>query len=69
MIDENLVSDITGGDIVIFDDVLSSGAHFKAMSKLLRQKFGDAIKIHGLFLARTVSLDDDTDESGISSVC
>lgn len=69
VIDENLVSDITGKDIVIFDDVLSSGAHFKAMSRLLRQKFGDAIKIHGLFLARTVWLDNDADESDILSVC
>ena len=38
-------------DIVIFDDVMTSGAHFKAMSRLLSGRF-KGIKIHGLFLAR-----------------
>lgn len=65
MIDESLAGDITGGDIVIFDDVLTSGAHFKAMSRLLRQRFGSDIRIHGLFVARTVWLNDDADENDL----
>ena len=69
VIDESLAGDIAGGDIVIFDDVLSSGAHFKAMSRLLEQRFGNDVRIHGLFLARTVWLDDDADESDILSAC
>lgn len=49
-VNESLICDIKG-DIVIFDDVLTSGAHFKAMSKLLSSIF-KGVNIHGLFLAR-----------------
>lgn len=45
-------------DIVIFDDVLTSGAHFKATSKLLKDKFPN-VNIHGLFLARSVNVPSD----------
>ena len=40
------------GNIVIFDDVLTAGSHFKAMKKFLRQYLPDA-NILGLFVART----------------
>ncbi|WNN63375.1 hypothetical protein [Enterobacter hormaechei] len=40
------------GSIVIFDDVLTAGSHFKAMKKFLRQYLPDA-NILGLFVART----------------
>lgn len=55
-VDNNLVDGIKG-DIVIFDDVLTSGAHFKAMSRLLSDRFKD-VNIHGLFLARAQQPDD-----------
>jgi len=38
--------------IVIFDDVLTAGSHFKAMKQFLRQYLPDA-NILGLFVART----------------
>ncbi|HAV1789919.1 TPA: hypothetical protein JG904_003988 [Enterobacter hormaechei subsp. xiangfangensis] len=40
------------GNIVIFDDVLTAGSHFKAMKKFLRQYLPDT-NILGLFVART----------------
>lgn len=55
-VDNNLADGIKG-DIVIFDDVLTSGAHFKAMSRLLSDRFKD-VNIHGLFLARAQQPDD-----------
>lgn len=61
-IDEKFANDVTG-DIVIFDDVLSSGAHFKAVSKVLNERFGEAIKIHGLFLARSLWTQNDFESS------
>ena len=39
--------------IVLVDDVLTSGAHFKACQTLLRQEFPKSI-IRGLFIARAV---------------
>ena len=52
-IDESLSKDING-DIVVFDDVVTSGAHFRAACKILSENYGDTVKVHGLFLARSV---------------
>ena len=48
--------------IVIFDDVLTTGAHYKAVQKTLRTKF-PAVPMFGAFIARRVpkSLDFDFD--------
>jgi predicted amidophosphoribosyltransferase len=37
--------------IALFDDVLTTGAHFVAAKKVLRARFPNA-KVHGFFLAR-----------------
>lgn len=42
--------------IGLFDDVLTTGAHFKAAQEFLRAQF-PGVPIHGIFLARTVRLD------------
>lgn len=55
-INRELVDDIKDS-IIIFDDVLTSGAHFKAVSRLLSDRFKD-VNIHGLFLARAQQPDD-----------
>lgn len=39
--------------IILFDDVLTTGAHFKACKELLKEKLPD-IRIIGLFIARTI---------------
>ena len=38
-------------DIVVFDDVLTTGSHFKAMQHVLKERFPD-IAVRGLFIAR-----------------
>jgi hypothetical protein len=61
-IDESVAAPVPG-KILICDDVLTSGAHFRAMHAVLSERFPDA-RIGGLFLARTVQLNpfaDDTD--------
>ena len=47
--------------IILFDDILTTGCHFKAMEIVLKERFPDAA-IYRLFLARTVrpTEDDDT---------
>lgn len=42
------------GFIVIVDDVLTTGAHFRAMQRLLYDRFPAVRKIVGLFIARRV---------------
>lgn len=42
--------------IGLFDDVLTTGAHFRAAQEVLRARF-PGVPIHGIFLARTVRLD------------
>lgn len=49
-IDESL-ADPEPTSIVIFDDVLTAGTHFKAMQQVLRGRFPNA-KIYGVFIAR-----------------
>jgi orotate phosphoribosyltransferase len=39
--------------IVVFDDVLTGGSHFKAMKIVLRQRYPE-VDIIGLFLARSI---------------
>ncbi|HCK1138762.1 TPA: hypothetical protein NY230_004053 [Klebsiella michiganensis] len=50
-LDASLLAGIRG-NIVIFDDVLTAGSHFKAMKQFLRQHLPEA-SILGLFVART----------------
>lgn len=38
-------------DIVVFDDVLTTGSHFKAMQQVLKGRFPD-VAVRGLFIAR-----------------
>jgi hypothetical protein len=52
VIDVNLIEP-TPAVIAVVDDVLTAGAHFKAMKRLLMETFQDA-HIVGLFLARRV---------------
>jgi predicted amidophosphoribosyltransferase len=40
-------------NIILVDDVITQGAHFKACKTLLQQEFPNS-KIKGLFIARTV---------------
>ena len=42
-----------GDSIGLFDDVVTTGAHFKAAKSLLTEKFGD-VTIYGIFVARRV---------------
>ncbi len=50
-LDENLQAGCRD-NIVIFDDVLTAGSHFKAMKRFLQQSFPEA-SVLGLFVART----------------
>ncbi|KMK84104.1 MULTISPECIES: hypothetical protein [Pectobacterium] len=50
-LDASLLAGIRG-NIIIFDDVLTAGSHFKAMKQFLRQHLSEA-NILGLFVART----------------
>ncbi|WP_313610710.1 hypothetical protein [Atlantibacter hermannii] len=50
-LDASLLAGIRG-NIIIFDDVLTAGSHFKAMKRFLRQHLPEA-SILGLFVART----------------
>jgi hypothetical protein len=47
--------------IMLFDDILTTGCHFKAMEIVLKERFPD-VAIYGLFLARSVrpTEEDDT---------
>jgi hypothetical protein len=47
--------------LVLFDDILTTGCHFKAMEMVLGERFPDTT-IFGLFLARTVRPPQDYDD-------
>lgn len=47
--------------IVLFDDVLTTGCHFKAMEMVLKARFPE-VEILGLFLARTVRPPQENDD-------
>ena len=55
------ISEPTPSVIVVVDDLLTTGAHFRAMESILAARFPDAT-VFGLFIARrvpnTVDLDD-----------
>lgn len=67
MVDENCLSQKpVQQEIVLFDDVLTAGAHFKACKRLLQERF-KGCNVTGLFIARTIHpcpvwLLDDEDE-------
>jgi len=50
-IQEALLDPVPAG-IAIVDDVLTTGAHFKAMKRILRETYG--VSVVGIFLARRV---------------
>ena len=64
-IDEDL-ADPEPETIILFDDILTTGCHFKAMELVLKERFPGA-GILGLFLARTVRQPGDNDE-GLASL-
>ncbi len=41
--------------VLIFDDVISSGAHFKACEAAIKKSYGDDVLVEGIFWARTAS--------------
>jgi hypothetical protein len=47
--------------IVLVDDVLTEGKHFKVCQHLLRQRYGDTVPIAGFFVARRIHQDADFD--------
>ena len=52
-IDEGLTAPGAGVVVVVVDDLLTSGAHFRAAQRVLSRRFTD-IDVVGLFLARRV---------------
>lgn len=54
-------ADPTPEIVVLFDDILTTGCHFKAMELVLKDRFPD-VTILGLFLARTVRPTEDSDD-------
>lgn len=50
---DDLLTEPAPTQIAVVDDVLTTGAHFKAMKRLLRETFPD-VGVVGLFLARRV---------------
>lgn len=51
-VDEKLLSQ-TKGTIIIFDDVITTGAHYKAIKELILERFPQK-RVIGLFIARRV---------------
>jgi hypoxanthine-guanine phosphoribosyltransferase len=49
----NRCSAITSTSLVVVDDVLTTGAHFKAMQRILNERFPD-VSLIGVFVARRV---------------
>lgn len=41
------------GRVMVVDDVLTTGSHFRAMKHIIQRRF-DSVSVEGLFLARTV---------------
>jgi hypothetical protein len=50
---DNSLEEPTPSTIAVVDDVLTTGAHFKAMKRILQETF-PGVKVAGLFLARRV---------------
>ena len=62
-VDETL-STPTPGSIAVVDDLLTTGAHFRAAHSVLSKRF-PTIKIIGLFIARRIPNTSDLDEFGL----
>jgi predicted amidophosphoribosyltransferase len=56
-IDENL-ADPEPENIAVFDDILTTGTHFRAAKRVLSERFPNA-RIFGFFIARRVPWSDD----------
>ena len=52
---------VRGRGIVLFDDVLTTGKHFKCCQRRLREALGTAVPIKGVFVARRVLSDPSLD--------
>lgn len=65
-LDENL-AEPTPQVIFIVDDVLTTGCHFKAVQRMLRQRFSQA-RIAGLFLARRAPKSVDLDFDDLDNI-
>jgi hypothetical protein len=63
-VDEDL-ADPEPQTIVLFDDVLTTGCHFKAMELVLKERFPE-VETLGLFLARTVRPPEEDDEDPLA---
>ena len=48
----------TRGTVIIYDDMITAGSHFKAMQSILRKQFPNSI-IAGLFVTRRIPNTDD----------
>ena len=55
--DPNRVNQYDNIEIAIVDDVITTGAHFKACQELILEQYPHAA-IYGIFLAKTVWIDD-----------
>jgi len=53
--------------IILFDDVFTTGCHFKAMELVLKKRFPD-VGILGLFLARTVRMPEDDEDDPLAGI-
>jgi predicted amidophosphoribosyltransferase len=56
-IDSDLLKAPLNQFVILFDDILTTGAHFKACQRVLREHMPDARPIVGLFIARRVTRD------------
>jgi predicted amidophosphoribosyltransferase len=61
-IDEDAVPSEAVTDVGLFDDVLTTGAHFKAAKAVLTRRFPN-VRVVGIFVARRVFAQPDPDES------
>jgi hypothetical protein len=65
-IDEDVCGDEPPKVIVVFDDMLTTGSHFKAAKAVLNARWPD-IPVAGIFLARVVRLPEE-DDAGLFTV-
>ena len=61
-LDEELCDEHEPIEIAIFDDLLTTGSHFKAMKLALRRVFPDT-SISGIFIARRYVVDEQDEEN------
>lgn len=58
---DNSVADPTPEKIALFDDVITTGAHFKAAQAVIQKRF-PGVRIGGIFIARRVPRTDDIED-------